>query len=105
MDIPDKATAASGKLEALKNIDIQGELNSVVELRLTVAFLAAPFLTPAGLDIPRNIAARPLSQEIRITKQVIGANAATVNEGITTPHRLKCQPLSLGIQSLGKIRD
>jgi hypothetical protein len=94
LDVPNEgAGGPAGKLETFENIDIQGELNGIVKLRLAVAFVVAAFLAPARLDVDRHIAARLFSQEVRYTEQVLNANAATVNQGIASGHGLERQSL------------
>jgi hypothetical protein len=53
MNIPHEGASAGRELEALENIDIEGELNGIVEFRLAITLIILFLFAPAGLDVAR----------------------------------------------------
>jgi hypothetical protein len=84
LDVPNESAAIGRQLEAFENIDIKRELNGIVKLRFAVAIVGAAFLGSAGLDVAGHMAAQFFAQEIRHAEQVVGTDAAAVDQGIAS---------------------
>ena len=105
LDVPNEGAPPGRKLETFQDVDIEGELNGVMQLRLAVVLVVAAFLAPAGLDVARHIAAGLLAQQIGHAEQVLGANAAAIDKRLAPRHRFERETFAVGIVRLGEIEE
>jgi uncharacterized ion transporter superfamily protein YfcC len=57
-----------------------------MQLRFAVVLVVAALFAAAGFDIARNIAAGLLAQEVGHAQQIIGADAAAIDERLAALH-------------------